>query len=446
MSCYQNKKENNKESLQNNFKSLINPYELLGINIKRKDLTMKHVKKAYFEMALLCHPDKGGNETDMKVVQEAYEFIRDQMKNTSVLTDDKINEIETEFKTYCETQEKIVPPFPDIYNNVQEWQKNFNRKFEEDIKKHKNNKNDEYGYSYSSALDGYGDEMDISKSVITNNPIKIDYDKIKNDYYKSLQFKGDNKDNKILHNYHNKNDGYLADLKVKNNKPNVDKNFFRRGKPTDNYKSSLSKPLCSFGKEIISYDNEIGASPYSGSIVGYANNKDLINNNTDIYCNQRQFNMTDYKEAHQEPCLLDLTTFDNEEYEDILKLQEDKMKERAEMDDVNFELIKNGCNIELENDKINRQNIQSCMKKSTQEEEARSYIISNMPSDIDILIDGDYDYFNNNYMNTNDYDSIDTDDEDKPQSSLLEDLVNVNVENDFVIIDKTDIIRGVRNN
>jgi curved DNA-binding protein CbpA len=440
----QNKKDNNKESSQNNFKSLINPYELLGINIKRKDLTMKHVKKAYFEMALLCHPDKGGNESDMKVVQEAYEFIRDQMKNTSVLTENKINEIEKEFKIYCETQEKTIPPFPDIYNNVQEWQKNFNKKFEEDIKKNKN-RYDEYGYSYCSAPDGYGDEMDISTSIITNNPVQVDYNKLKDDYYKSLKFKGESKGVNTLKYFHNRNDGYLADLKLKEDKIDVDKDFFRRGKPSDDYKSSLQKPICSFGKEIISTDKNVGASPYGGSIVSYANNRNLVNNNSDIYCNQRQFNMTDYKEAHQEPCLLDLTAFDNKKYEDILKLQEIKMKEREDMDKINLNLIKNGGNIELENDKKNRERMQDFMKQCNQKDEARSYIISNMPSDIDILIDGLIEE-DDNYFNDNSMDTTDTDEENDIQSSLLEDLVKNNVEDDFVIIDKTDVIRGVRKN
>jgi curved DNA-binding protein CbpA len=444
--------QNKKESSQNNFKSIINPYELLGIDIKRKDLTMKHVKKAYFEMALLCHPDKGGNESDMKVVQEAYEFIRDQMKNTSVLTDDNINKIENEFKKYCETQEKTIPSFPDIYNNVQEWQKKFNEQFEKD-KKNKE-KYDEYGYSYCSSPDGYGNEMDISTNIITNNPVHIDYNKIKDDYYKALQYKGENK---TLKNYHNINDGYLADLKLKENKPHVDKDFFRRGKPTDDYNSVLQKPLCGFGKEIISFDKKVSVSPYGGSIVSYANNRNLVNNNSDIYCNQKEFNITDYKEAHQEPCLLDLTAFDNKKYEDILKLKEIKMREREEMDKINLELIENGCNIELENDKKNREKMQEYMKQLDQKEEARSYIISNVPSDVDILIDGLIDD-NNNYFNDNTTDdntinnnsindNMDTDEENsETQPNLLEKIVKLSIEDDFVIIDRTDVIRCVRKN
>lgn len=55
----------------------ISPYELLGL-IPNK-CTIHDVRKAYREIALICHPDKGGNADDMRVLQAAYEWIMNQL-------------------------------------------------------------------------------------------------------------------------------------------------------------------------------------------------------------------------------------------------------------------------------------------------------------------------------------------------------------------------------
>ena len=44
---------------------LINPYSLLGVNDKS---SLRELKKNYYNMALLCHPDRGGDKKDMNVV------------------------------------------------------------------------------------------------------------------------------------------------------------------------------------------------------------------------------------------------------------------------------------------------------------------------------------------------------------------------------------------
>ena len=46
-------------------KSLINPYELLGVNINS---CLKEVRKSYYNFAKICHPDKGGDKKDMYIV------------------------------------------------------------------------------------------------------------------------------------------------------------------------------------------------------------------------------------------------------------------------------------------------------------------------------------------------------------------------------------------
>ena len=47
-------------------------YEVLGLT---KDASMDEVKKAYKRLALLHHPDKGGNVEEFRKITDAYEKI-----------------------------------------------------------------------------------------------------------------------------------------------------------------------------------------------------------------------------------------------------------------------------------------------------------------------------------------------------------------------------------
>ena len=60
--------------------SLINPFQLLGVTTNS---TISELKKAYYQLALLCHPDKGGNNDDMRVVHQSYKYIKKQMENAN---------------------------------------------------------------------------------------------------------------------------------------------------------------------------------------------------------------------------------------------------------------------------------------------------------------------------------------------------------------------------
>lgn len=51
---------------------LIQPYELFGLTSKA---SASEVRKAYYNMALLCHPDRGGSAEDMTIINAAYEWI-----------------------------------------------------------------------------------------------------------------------------------------------------------------------------------------------------------------------------------------------------------------------------------------------------------------------------------------------------------------------------------
>jgi len=52
-------------------------YEILGI---KKDASPDEIKKAFRKLAVKYHPDKGGEETKFKEVNEAYEVLKDEKK------------------------------------------------------------------------------------------------------------------------------------------------------------------------------------------------------------------------------------------------------------------------------------------------------------------------------------------------------------------------------
>ena len=83
---------------------LIDPYGLLGVDSRSN---LAELKKNYYNMALLCHPDKGGNNKDMNVVSSAYNYIKVQLENVKETT---YETLEDEFAIFCKKQEEIKPP------------------------------------------------------------------------------------------------------------------------------------------------------------------------------------------------------------------------------------------------------------------------------------------------------------------------------------------------
>lgn len=129
---------------------MLNPYELLGVTI---DTPKDYIKKIYFQLSLLAHPDKGGNTDDMITLKKAYDFVMKEIKNinTSVTVED----LEATFKDFCKTQENNVPLFQDIYAeafNVEKFNDYFNR--------HNSTVKLESSGNFLSG--GYGDIMDNS--------------------------------------------------------------------------------------------------------------------------------------------------------------------------------------------------------------------------------------------------------------------------------------------
>lgn len=135
--------------------NFINPYQLLGINPNMPDL--KQLKKSYYRLAMLCHPDKGGNKESMNIVHKCYLYIKTQFDNCQNLK--SYEELEKEFELFCKTQTEQPPPFRTIWENSEEYKglQKFNEEFEKKINMQSTNVN------YTNVFKkGYGQFMDAS--------------------------------------------------------------------------------------------------------------------------------------------------------------------------------------------------------------------------------------------------------------------------------------------
>ena len=125
----------------------VNPYELLGVN---STSSIKELKNNYYNLALYCHPDKGGSNKDMITLKNSYNYIKDQLNNCTTKT---YEELESDFENFCKNQEEKSPEFCKIFSEThEEWSNKFNDTFT-------NNK-------YSNLFDiGYGNLMENKENI-----------------------------------------------------------------------------------------------------------------------------------------------------------------------------------------------------------------------------------------------------------------------------------------
>ena len=86
--------------------NLINPYGLLGVT---PNSTFSELKRNYYNMALMCHPDKGGSGDDMYIVQMAYNYCKEQLQSQEA-RQTTYEQLEIEFADFCQEQEEKPPP------------------------------------------------------------------------------------------------------------------------------------------------------------------------------------------------------------------------------------------------------------------------------------------------------------------------------------------------
>ena len=210
--------------------NLINPFELLGVNINS---SISELKKNYYNLSLLVHPDKGGNDKDFQIIYSAYNYIKKQLINKEN-KETTYEKLEGEFEEFLKEQTEVYTPFYEIYKETNDWLNEFNKEFENNKEKKDINNN--------IFEKGYGDFMET-------NPIKnIEYDNIEKNIPKKI-FKNElikyEKPNYLPNNIIN----YPLDIKEIKDFSNLETPL----KMTD-YKLSLSNDLNE--KDLLKFNNK----------------------------------------------------------------------------------------------------------------------------------------------------------------------------------------------
>jgi len=128
----------------------INPYDLLGVTINS---SLKEIKKAYYNLALLCHPDKGGSNNDMIMIHNAYLYVKKQIEFS--LNKEKLENIEDDFKNYFKKNYRKPPNFYEIWLESDEakFLKEFNNKFDSLKKENINEDNILFNKGYGKYME-----------------------------------------------------------------------------------------------------------------------------------------------------------------------------------------------------------------------------------------------------------------------------------------------------
>ena len=156
---------------------VINPYELLGFDSKNPNIEMVELKKQYYMLSLICHPDKGGNAADMIILKNCYNYIKEQIERKDEKSRD-FEEVASEFKEFMKTQSQDPPPFSQVYEEAHLWLAEFNNKFNSlkmsnDTQNQSNEEFETMGFDIAEN-DGYGHLMDGNDNDHNLNLYPID--------------------------------------------------------------------------------------------------------------------------------------------------------------------------------------------------------------------------------------------------------------------------------
>lgn len=92
----------------------LDPYGLLGVTHRS---TVSEVRRAYYKLARMCHPDAGGQADDMCTVQAAYQYVLAQI--SQVKSDDSLEARQQAFDDFLQKQASAAPPrLADIHHEL----------------------------------------------------------------------------------------------------------------------------------------------------------------------------------------------------------------------------------------------------------------------------------------------------------------------------------------
>jgi hypothetical protein len=113
--------------------SIMDLYAMMGLTINSP---LIEVRKAYRNMARICHPDRGGNPSDMHILKNAYDYIVYQLEHVSLENDKgSYEEREMEYEEFIKKQsETKMPSLNDIEIEALGINSEFINKIKENIK------------------------------------------------------------------------------------------------------------------------------------------------------------------------------------------------------------------------------------------------------------------------------------------------------------------------
>jgi len=93
--------------------SIMDVYDMMGVTYTS---SLLEVRKAFRNLALICHPDKGGNINDMMILKRSYDWICSQLETVELESNKgTFEEREAEFQAFLKAQSDIkLPTLNDI--------------------------------------------------------------------------------------------------------------------------------------------------------------------------------------------------------------------------------------------------------------------------------------------------------------------------------------------
>lgn len=136
---------------------VIDPYSLLGVTIQSDLSELKH---NYHSLALICHPDKGGDKNDMIVIHKAYKYIKEQLEYAS---NEAVVNIDYDFKDFLQNNKDILPSYNEIWKDGEacSFLEQFNAEFENEYQSSNSIPNFAGGYGEFMEKEGVNFDTEI---------------------------------------------------------------------------------------------------------------------------------------------------------------------------------------------------------------------------------------------------------------------------------------------